>query len=198
MDRGLDIGQALRKIAPNLTGAFLLACIGIEEPETIWIANWHQPCVVGIGNDETMFCSSPIGFDAAREAFDKIFEPPKNSLIKLTPQGVELTALDKKRKVPNLKLDRDTLGRLILDVLKRRGQVDYRDLRHELKPDGWAAAYGVRPDEFDVLWESGVSIVNPLIEILDELVKSGKIKKWINRRLEAGVEDVPRYTYALA
>ena len=55
MDRGLDIGQALRKIAPKLTGAFLLACIGIEEPETIWIANWHQPCVVGIGNDETMF-----------------------------------------------------------------------------------------------------------------------------------------------
>lgn len=197
MDRGLGLGEALRRVAPKLTGSFLLACITVEEPEAVWIANWYQPCVIGVGRGEAMFCSSPIGFEGIREEFDCLFEPPKNALIKMTPSGVEISLLDHKRHAPNLRLDRSRLEAEILEALKERSPIDFRDLWYELYPLGWAEAYRVGPEEFERLREAGVSIVNPFIEALDEMASRGLIKKWIAKRPEAGVESIPRYTYSL-
>ncbi|MBS7631178.1 hypothetical protein KEJ47_06345 [Candidatus Bathyarchaeota archaeon] len=197
MDKGLKVGEALRKIAPKLTGSFLLACITVEEPDTVWIANWYQPCVIGVGDSEAMFCSSPIGFEEVRGEFNSIFEPPKNALIKMTFRGVEISLLDRRRQVPDLRLDRSVLEAEILEVLKRRSPIDFRDLWYELYPLGWARAYGVKPEEFEKLREMGVSIVNPYIGTLDEMASKGRIKRWIAKRPEAGVEYVPRYTYSL-
>jgi len=197
VDEGLNVGEALRKIAPKLTGSFLLACITVEEPDTVWIANWYQPCVIGVGDGEALFCSSPIGFEEVREEFNSIFEPPKNALIKLTPKGVEMSLLDRRRRVPNLRLDRSVLEAEILEALKRRSPIDFRDLWYELYPLGWAKAYGVKPEELEKLRESGVSVVNPFIDTLDEMASKSQIKKWIAKRPEAGVEYIPRYTYSL-
>lgn len=195
---GLSIEEGLRRMAPQLTGSFLLACISSEEPETVWIANWYQPCVVAVGDDEAMFCSSHIGFTEVRDELDRIFEPPKNSLLKLTRGRVEMKPLDPGRRIPDLRLDMNELGRLIMDVLQRKGEVDFRVLWYELNPDGWARAYGITPEEWQGLRKMGVSIVNPYIATLDMLLAEGKIRRRIDRRLEGGVEGTPRFTYSLA
>jgi len=135
---GMSVGEGLRWMAPQLKGSFLLAYISTEEPETVWIANWHQPCVVALGEDEAMFCSSHIGFGEVRDELDRVFEPPKNSLLKLTRGRVEVTPLDPGRRVPDLRLNTNELGRLILDVLRQKGEVDIRNLRSEINPESWA------------------------------------------------------------
>ncbi|MEM4726681.1 MAG: hypothetical protein QXD04_00295 [Candidatus Bathyarchaeia archaeon] len=197
-EKGLVIGEGLRRVARHLEGSFLLACISLQEPDVVWIANWHQPCVIALGEGEAMFCSSPAGLNEVREELDRVFEPPKNSLIRLTRGGVEITPLDPNRRVPRLRLKRNELGRAIQEVLERRGEVDFRDLWHQLVPDGWARALGVTPSEFEELRRRGISIVNPYIETLEMLVEEGKVHCRVDRRLEAGVEGVPRLTYSLA
>lgn len=198
VNEGMSIEAGLRWIAPQLTGSFLLACMSTKQPETIWIANWYQPCVVAVGEDESLFCSSHIGLSEVRDELDSVFEPPKNSLIKLTRGRVEVTPLDTLRRVPDLKLDANELGRLILHVLKRKGEVDFDALRYELYPDGWARAFGIEAEQFKDLRRKGVRIINPYIETLDMLISEGKIRRHIDRRLEAGVERLPRFAYSLA
>lgn len=195
---GMTIEEGLRWMAPQLTGSFLLGCISTEQPETVWIANWHQPCMVAVGEDEAMFCSSLIGFSEVRDKFDKFFEPPKNSLVKLTRGRVEVTPLDPGRRVPNLRLNVSELSRLIIDVLRQKGEADFRVLWYELYPDGWAQALGVEPKEVKGFRKNGVAIVNPYIETLDTLIAGGKIRSRIDRRLEGGVEGTPRFAYSLA
>jgi len=195
---GLRIEEGLRWVASRLMGRFLLACISKAQPETVWIANWHQPCVAAVGEDEVMFCSSRIGFSEVRDGFDSVFEPPKNSLLKLTRGRIEVTPLDPGRRVPDLMLDTNELCRLIVDVLGRKGEVDFRDLWYELNPNGWARAFGIAPEEWRGLRKRGISIVNPYIRALDTLIAEGKIARRIDRRLEAGVEGLPRFAYSLA
>lgn len=194
---GLSVGEGLRRMAPQLRGSFLLGCISVEEPETVWIANWHQPCVVAVGDDEAMFCSSHIGFSEVSDELNRVFEPPKNSLLKLARGRVEVMPLDPGRKVPDLRLDMNELGGIITEVL-RNGEVDFRALWHELNPDGCATAYGITPEEWQDLRKRGVSVVNPYIETLDMLIAEGKIRRRIDWRLEGGVEGTPRFAYSLA
>lgn len=198
VEEGQTVEEGLRRMASQLTGSFLLACISTEQPETVWIANWHQPCVVAVGEDESIFCSSHIGLSEVRGELDRVFEPPKNSLVKLTRGRVEVTPLDRGRRVPDLRLDRNELGRLIMDVLRQKGEVDFRVLWYELNPVGWAQAFGIEPEDFTDLRMRGVGIVNPYIETLDMLIAEGKIKRRIDRRLEAGVERLSRFAYSLA
>ncbi len=197
IEKGLRVGEGLRRVAPHIDGSFLFACISLQEPEAVWIANWHQPCVIALGDEEAIFCSSPAGLKEVREEMDRVFEPPKNSLIRLTRGGVEITPLDPSRRVPILKLDRNELGRAVQEVLEREGEVDFRDLWHRLNPHGWARALGIAPSEFSELRRRGISIVNPYIETLEMLVKEKRIRCRVERRLEAGVEGVPRYKYSL-
>ena len=195
--KGMSIEEGLRWMAPQLKGSFLLACISTDEPETVWIANWHQPCLVAVGEDEAMFCSSYIGFSELRNDLDRVFEPSKNSLLKLTRGRVEIMPLDPGRKVPQLKLDKNEAGRQIVEVLKRKCEVDFRVLWYELNPDGWARSFGVTPEEWQELRKRGVSIVNPYIETLDMLLAEGKIRRRIDRRYEGGIEGTPRFAYSL-
>lgn len=196
MAEGMSMEEGLRSLASQFTGSFLLGCITTEQPETVWIANWYQPCVVAVGEDEAMFCSSHIGFHDVRDELDRIFEPPKNSLLKLTRGKVEIMPLDPKRKVPNLKLDRNELGRRILSLLKK-GELDFRQLFHALFPGGWAQAYGLSPEMMDEYRKVGVDIVNPYIEVVDMLIAEGKIRERVDLRPEGGVPDTPRFSYSL-
>jgi glucosamine 6-phosphate synthetase-like amidotransferase/phosphosugar isomerase protein len=195
---GEPMEDALRSTAAELTGSFLLACVTPEHPETVWIANWYQPCVVGVGDDEAMFCSSHIGFHDVRDELDRIFEPPKNSLIKLARGRVEVTPLNAGKKIPRLRLDRDRLAGIILDMLKEKGELDFMQIRVALNPDGWAQSYGVSPDRWRELDKMGVRIVNPFIEVVDILLAEGRVRERVDLRSEGGVPDTPRYSYALA
>jgi len=195
---GRPFEEALRWMAGRYEGSFLFGCISSRHPETVWIANWHQPCVVGVGEDEAMFCSSPRGFDHVRDELDRVFEPPKNSLIKLTRGRAEVTPLDPNRKVPNLRLDVCELGRLIVGVLEERGEMDFREISRALNPDGWAKAYGIAEEDWGELRKAGVSVVNPYIGVIDMLLAEGKIVQRVDRRMEGGVPDTPRFSYTLA
>jgi hypothetical protein len=172
--------------------------MSLEDPEVVWIANWHQPCAVAVGENEAMFCSSLIGFSEVRGEFDRIFEPPKNSILKLTRGSVEVKPLDPGRRVPNLKLNMNELSRLIVDVLRKKGELDFWVLRNELNPDGWAYAYGIPSEEWTGFRKNGVSIVNPYIRTLDMLLAEGKIYRRVDLRPEGGIEGTPRFSYSLA
>lgn len=197
VQEGMTMEEGLRSVASQLMGTFLLACITSMQPETVWIANWHQRCVVAVGDNETMFCSSHIGFHEVSDDFDRVFEPPKNSLLKLTRDGVEVMPLDPNRRVPNLELNKNILGNRILGLLKCKGELDYKVLERELNEEGLAEALGISQEKWEAHKKAGISIVNPYIETLDMLIAEGKIKRRIDRRLEGGVEGTPRFAYSL-
>ncbi len=197
LDEGMSMEEGLRSVASRITGSFLLGVVTTEHPETVWIANWHQPCVVAVGEDEAMFCSSRVGFYEVRDELDRIFEPPKNSLLRLKRGRVDVMPLDQSRRVPNLRLDRNELGRSILALLAR-GRLDFRQISQALFPEGWARAYGVSVERWEEYRRAGVSVVNPYIEVLDMLISEGRILERVDLRPEGGVPDTPRFSYTLA
>ena len=198
IDEGSSMEEGLRSLAQNIRGEFLFGIISSEHPETIWIANWHNPCVVALGDDEAMFCSSPIGFHDVRDELDRVFEPPKNSLLKLTPGKVEVTPLDPDRRVPNLNLDRNELARHVLELLQRGGELDFKVLERSLNRKGFAEALGLPQERWQEHRKAGVTIVNPYIATLDMLIADGLILERVDLRPEGGVPDTPRFSYSLA
>jgi predicted glutamine amidotransferase len=194
---GMTMEEGLRNIASRLRGTFLLACIKAEQPEAIWIANWYQRCVVAVGENETMFSSSPIGFHDVRDEMVRMFEPPKNSLLKLTRDRVEVMPLDPDRRAPQLELDKSELGTHILDLLRRKGELDYKVLERQLNKNGLAKALGISQEKWEEYRREGVTVVNPYIRTLDTLIAQGKIRERIDLRPEGGIPDTPRYSYAL-
>jgi glucosamine 6-phosphate synthetase-like amidotransferase/phosphosugar isomerase protein len=195
---GKSVGGALKSIASQCTGSFLYGVISVEEPDTVYIANWHQPCYVSVGMDEAMFVSSLTGLRDVKEEMTSIFRPPKNSLIKLTRGGVEISVLDKGRKVPDLRLDMNLLGERFEEILREKGRRDFRKLFYDLNPDSWAEAYGLQVDEWKALREAGVSVVNPYIDMVEMLKHENRVVESIDLRVEGGVAETPRFSYVLA
>jgi glucosamine 6-phosphate synthetase-like amidotransferase/phosphosugar isomerase protein len=198
LKEGKTMEEALELTTAELTGSFLLACIVPKQPETIYIANWYQPCFIGVGEGEAMFCSSKIGFYDVQEELDRIFEPPKNSLIKLTRGKVEIFPLNLGKKIPPLKLDRNRIAEIILNLVKEAGEIDFMQIRSALNSEGWAKGYGVTTERWKEYYKLGVRIVNPFIEVMDILVAEGKIQERIALKDEGGVPDTPRFSYTLA
>jgi len=194
---GLSIEEALREVASQCSGSFLFGCIKEGDQDTVWIANWHQPCVVAIGEDESMFCSSHIGLKHVRDEFERYFEPPKNSLIRLKRGKVEISPLNLEKKAPYLQLDRNELGRQIVPLLHEKSSLDIVHLAIGLRPDGWAKAVGVSSDEFADYYKDGIRQVNRFVEVLNMLKSEGQIVEEITTQLEGGVKDTPRLSYSL-
>jgi hypothetical protein len=194
---GMTMEEGLRSVASQIKGTFLLACITTTQPETIWIANWHQRCVVAVGENEAMFSSSPIGFHDVRDELGRIFEPPKNSLLKLTRKGVEVMPLDPSHRAPQLELDKNELGAHILDLLRRKSELDYKVLERHLNENGLAQALGISQEKWEEYRRAGVTVVNPYIKTLDTLIARGEIRERVDLRPEGGIPDTPRYSYSL-
>jgi glucosamine--fructose-6-phosphate aminotransferase (isomerizing) len=198
LDAGESMEEALRFLAKAVKGTFLFGVISTEHPETVWIANWAQPCVVALNDDEAMFVSSPIGFYDVREEFDRVFTPPWNSIIKLTRGRVEISTMDPNRKIPRMNMDSNVLARSILAALERNGKMEIRNLGRALNPDGMAAAYGVSADTYSKYYkEEHVRPNNDYFGVLDMLVRDGMILEEISLVSEAGVPDIPKFFYSL-
>jgi glucosamine--fructose-6-phosphate aminotransferase (isomerizing) len=194
---GLPMEEALREVASQCTGSYLFGSIKEGVRDTVWIANWHQPCVVAIGENESMFCSSHIGLEHVRDKFERFFEPPKNSLIKLMRGRVEISPLNLEKKAPNLHIDRNELGRQIVSMLHEKGSLDIVQIAIGLNPDGWAKAVGVSSDIFAGYVKSGVGQVNRYVEALNMLKNEGQILEDTVAQMEGGVKDTPRLSYSL-
>jgi len=195
---GKPVGDALKSVSAQCTGSFLLGAINVEEPDTVYIANWHQPCYVAVGDDEAMFVSSRIGLRDVKDEMTSIFSPPKNSLIELTRGEAKISVLDKGRRVPDLRLDMNLLAESFEEVLREKGRTDFREMWYDLNPEGWAEAYGLPVDEWNALRKSGVSVVNPYIDVVDMLKHEFRVVESIDPRVEGGVAGTPRFSYVLA
>ena len=193
---GLNMVEAFQHIAPKLTGMFLLAAINVDEPDTVYICNWYQPCYVAIGQDEIMFSSSRRGLRDVE--MGRVFQPPKNSVIKLTRSGVEIHVMDPGRDAPRVIMNEFKAKRMIRNTLKEKGRMDVRNLFHIHNPDGWADVYGVTSNEFKAHRAAGVYVMNPYFELLESMVADGIIEESIDPRPEGGFENVSRYSYVLA
>ena len=192
---GMSMIEAFQHIAPKLTGMFLLAAINIDDPDTVYICNWYQPCYVAIGKNEIMFSSSRRGLRDVD--MDRVFQPPKNSVIKLTRGGVEIHVMDPGREIPRVTMNEFKAKRMIRNTLREKGRMDVRNLFHVHNPDGWAEVYGVTANEFKAHRAAGIYVMNPYFELLESMVADGIIEESIDPRPEGGFDDVPRYSYVL-
>ena len=136
LTEGKSVVETFREVTPQLTRGFLLAAITPDEPETVWIANWYQPCVVAVGDDEAMYCSSPIGFHDIRPEIDRILEHPRNSILKLTRGKVEVTTMDPGRRLYDWKMDEGRAADVILRTVKERKEIGVVKLWDTLYPEG--------------------------------------------------------------
>jgi len=192
---GAPIADALRSTANSLTGMVLLGAITSAEPQTIYIANWNQPCYLGVGDGESMFASSKIGFDHIKDAFN-VFRAPSNSLIKLTPGEAEITRLDAARSFPDLTLDIGIFEGYVKRLLGEKGELDSYDLLIPLLKRGYGEAYSVEQDEWRRLVRLGYGDTNDLFEPLEQLAGWGRIRRTVKHRAEGGV-TVPRVMWSL-
>ncbi|MDP6458405.1 MAG: hypothetical protein QGF78_03655 [Candidatus Bathyarchaeota archaeon] len=195
---GMSIEKALRAVTSQLVGGFLLAVITPDDPETVWIANWYQPCVVAVGDDEAMFCSSPLGFHDIAYEMDRLFEPPKNSILKLTRGKVEVTTMDSSRRLYDWKMDEGRAADAILQIVVKEKEVGVKKLWDALYPDGWAEVFGVSSESFRKEYLQGFRFVNEYFGFMDKLVARGFLKKKVNLRAEGGYPETPRIFYSLA
>jgi len=194
---GESYEEALKEVMPKLQGQVLLCLIAEDEPETVYIANRHQPCYVGVGDDEAMWCSSRVGFESIGEGLKRVYQPPKNSLLKLTRGKAEAQPLEPDWEVPDLKIDKPLLKEFILKIVSV-GEIDFVNLRGALNYNCWTKMFDIRQEKWTQMRRGGVDIVNPLIETLDELIEAGRIRQRIDPRLEGCTPNTPRFAYSIA
>jgi len=195
MKGGTSLADALRHTANSLTGMVLLGAVTISEPDTVCVANWHQPCYLGAGDGESMFASSRVGFTHLEDAFN-VFRAPSNSLIKLTPGDVEVTKLDTRRSFPDLTLDIAVFEEHAKMVLGEKGELDSYDLLIPLLRRGYGESYGIEADRWRELVRLGYGDANDLFEPLEQLARWGRVRRRVNHRVEGGV-TVPRVMWSL-
>ena len=198
LGEGMSMEEGFGRIAPKLTGGFLLAAITPKQPETVWIANWFEPCVVAVGDDEAMFCSNIIGFHDVRNELDRVFEPPRNSILKLSRGRVEVTTMDPSRRVLDWKLDEGKAAEIILGALKKEKELGIVKLNDALYPEGWAEIFSVSPEIFDKEYKQGFRYVNEYFAFMEKLVQDGFVRQRIDLRNEGGFPETPRFSYSLA
>lgn len=195
-NNGMTMTEAFQHITPKLKGTFLLGAINTDEPDSVYIANWYQPCYIALGKDEAIFVSSRRGLKGVTNKLDRIFQPPKNSVTKLSRKGAEISIMDEQRKVPEVKMNQFKARRKIINSLKESPK-DVRKLFYSLHPEGWADVYSLSTEGWKEQWKAGVYIMNPYFELLEDMVLDGQISERIDLRKEGGIENVPRFSYSL-
>ena len=76
--------------------------------------------------------------------------------------------------------------------------MDVRNLFYALHPQGWAEVFNITVDEWKEYRKSGIYVMNPYFELLEEMVIKGDITENIDIRSEGGIDTVPRYSYTLS
>ena len=195
MKGGAPLAEALRRTANSLTGMVLLGAVTVGEPDAVHRANWNQPCYLGVGDGESMFASSRVGFSHLGDAFN-VFRAPSNSLIKLTPGCAEEARLDPGRGFPDLSLDIAVFEGHVKRVLGEKGELDSYGLLIPLLKEGYGESYGIEAERWREIVRLGYGDSNDLFEPLEQLAKWGRIRRRVVRRVEGGVM-VPRVMWSL-
>ncbi len=192
---GKKLENAVRETANQLTGMVILGVISIHEPETIYFSNWIQACTLAVGKDETMLCSSPLGFGKVAEDFD-IFTAPRNSFIKMNRDGFEISRLDTTRNAPDTPVDRMGFRDEVIHVLGGCGKQTCLELLLKLNEVGGEKLFGVSLGEWKELQRIGWGDQNQIMDNLNLMVEEGLISRTIEQRHEGGIV-VPRVVWSL-
>ncbi len=196
VSEGKCLEDAVRKTANQLTGMVLLGVISVDEPETVYITNWIQACTLAVGDNETMFSSSPLGFQHVAEDFN-IFPAPRNSLIKMTRDGFKITRLDTDRKAPDTPVNRYGFRDEVIKKLGEHGKQTCLDLLQSLNKAGGGKAFGMSLDEWKELQRLGWGDQNQIIDNLNLMEEEGLINRSVEPYQEGGV-IVPRVFWSLS
>ena len=196
LKRGMTIEESLRHLSERCQGSHLFCVIHKDHPDTIWIANWHEPCWIAVGTNESMFVTSRLGLYDVKDNFDRTFEPPKNSIIKMTKGKIEIYTLNPTKKIPQFTLDPMRLAHEILGLLQKRGTINVRVMYNVLRQEAIPCSLGVAKDTFDEWARQGITIVNPYFETLNMMLTQGVIREEVKMKPEGGVIDTPRFFYS--
>jgi len=190
LGEGRGLPDALRETANSLTGMVLLAAMHVDEPEAVYVANWMQACTLAKGDGESMFTSSRLGLAGLRDELD-VFRAPRNSLIRITRDRIEVAKLDPSRRAPDPDLDEEALLEQSLRILRERGEMDSVELLIALSRGGFDEAFHVSLEEWRRMYLMGHGDQNQIMEPLSAAAARGRIRCRVLLRREGGV-DVPR------
>jgi glucosamine--fructose-6-phosphate aminotransferase (isomerizing) len=193
---GLDFQKALGETAKNLTGMVLLAAISTEEPDSVYIANWIQACTIAKGDEETMFSSSPLGFEHLGDEFDILYAP-YNTIIRLTRNKIRLSKLDKNRTIPKLSLDMATFRDIIMEMLEERKEMTSLDIILALQKIKDQNIFRLKSDQWENLIKIGWGDQNQIIDPMLTMVNEGFVARKVEFR-EEGRNSVPRIIWYLS
>lgn len=196
ISEGNNLKNAINETANQLEGMVLLLILSTYEPETVYITNWIQACTLAIGDDETIFSSSPLGLKHVESEFD-VFTAPRNSLIKMTRYGFDILRLDKTREAPKTPIDSIGFRDAIIEVLAENGKQTCLELLLKLNNAGGEKMFGITLDEWKEWQRIGWGDQNQIVDNLNLMVEEGLICNNIEQRLEGGVV-VPRVVWSLS
>lgn len=195
LSQGYSMREAVRDTANSLEGMVLLLVMSVYEPETIYISNWMQACTLGIGENETMFSSSPLGFKHVEKDFE-IFAAPRNSLIKMTRDGFHITRLDTHRDAPSTRVDWMGFRDAVINCLGEAGKQSCLELLLKLNEGGGEKMFDISLGEWKELQRIGWGDQNQIMDNLICMMEEGLIDRTVETREEGGVR-VPRIVWSL-
>lgn len=195
VSEGKCLEAAVRETANKLTGMVLLGVISVDEPETVYITNWIQACTLAVGDNEAMFSSSPLGFQQVENDFN-IFTAPRNSFIKMTRDGFEISRLDNNRSAPATVVDRIGFRDEVIRVLGEFGKQTSLELILRLNEAGGERLFGISLGEWKELQRIGWGDQNQIMDNLNLMVEEELINKTIEQHPEGGIV-VPRVVWSL-
>jgi glucosamine--fructose-6-phosphate aminotransferase (isomerizing) len=82
--------QSMQKTVARLEGAYALAAIDIESPDTVIGARKGSPLVVGVGIGENFLASDQM---ALRQVTDRFIYLEEGDLVEVTPTSVQVCTL---------------------------------------------------------------------------------------------------------
>jgi hypothetical protein len=145
-----------------------------------------------------MFVSSRRGLKDMAKHMDRVFQPPKNSVLKLTRGNIEVHIMDPSREIPRMVMNTSKAIKRIKEKLQEKGRLDIRELFYSLHPEGWAEIFDVSVDDWKAYRKAGIYVINPYFELLEVLVENGELVESVDPRSEGGIDTVPRYSYVLS
>jgi glucosamine--fructose-6-phosphate aminotransferase (isomerizing) len=86
-----DLAAAMRDAVKSLRGSFTLLAIHADQPEVIVGVRRNSPLVVGLGDGENFLASDVAAFI---EYTKRAVELGQDEVVKITPEGIEITDLD--------------------------------------------------------------------------------------------------------
>ena len=91
LEAGAPLMQAMQKTVARLEGAYALAAIDIQSPDTVVGARKGSPLVVGVGIGENFLASDQM---ALRQVTDRFIYLDEGDLVQITPSTVQVYGAD--------------------------------------------------------------------------------------------------------